>query len=182
MQQVVSVAKNRHEAALAIRNLIEQGFDREQVGFMVNDSVAELELASDTGVSRIRRSPMGGLSGAFFGAVIGLALGVVLAVLYGLLVARGLAPAIVIDNMRTGMIFGGAFGMLLGGALGALNGIIGANNHSTLRALGLDDHEINDYIRQLRRGRVLIIVDDPDESRVGLARSLIDPAHTVKPI
>jgi hypothetical protein len=173
MQHIAGLVKNRFEAQRIIENLLGNGFSRAQVHTVVRDNVTELDLAGETGIPSEESVPAGIFAGGFVGVATGLVIGLVSAWIYGQLVFSGMVPAIVIHDMNQGLLAGGLAGSLIGLYIGSLNGMFGGHLGRTLERFGMAEQEIKEYLLELRKGRILLIIEADDEARAKLVRTLL---------
>lgn len=173
MQHIAGLVQNRLEAQKIIENLLSNGFSRAQVHTVVRDNVTELDLAGETGIPAEESVPAGIIAGGFVGVATGLGVGLLSAWIYGQLVFNGVAPAIVIHDLNQGLLAGGLVGSLIGLYIGSLNGMFGGHLGPTLERFGMAEQEVKDYLRELRKGRILLIIEADDETRAKLVRKLL---------
>ena len=142
---VVGVFEDSARAEKAIRDLLDAGFKKEDIGFTMRDPAGH-ELVPPEGASGL---------GALVGGYTGVAAGGVLGGLLGLAISAVL-PGI-------GPVFAaGTVGLALAGAY--VGGIAGV-----LLGMGVPHEEAEHYHRHVREGRALVAVKAPDRYSEALA-------------
>ena len=172
MESVVALFPNVQQAQVALQSLQARGFDRDHLGFALNDAVAENELASQTGVSPEAGAPSGSantLRGAFMGLLAGLALTFPIWLLLLLIPDT----RIFAHGGVLGMLFGAITGVALGGMFGSLAGSDHGNYVKLLRDMGVPNAQAERYHDGLKNGNVMVIARDPSTARTDEALSIM---------
>lgn len=149
---VVGLFDDRDTAQMAVKDLIDSGFDRRRISVVASDPNGDLK--------RQHMDNEGNLAGE--GAATGLTSGAVVGGLLGLLIGAGaiFVPAgVLAAGPIAGLIAGGAAGAATGGILGGLIG------------LGIPKEDADVYAESVRRGGTLVMVQCEDAE--------VDRAHRV---
>lgn len=151
---IVGVYENLQRAQTVINDLIQAGFDRNQISLIAND--ADKRYASHLNESD------SGASGAATGAGVGAAIGGLGGLLLGLgaLAIPGVGPVIAAGPLAAALA-GAGIGAATGGIVGALVD------------LGIPDEEAHIYSESIRRGNVLVVAQVPD-SQVDRAAQIME--------
>jgi len=151
---VVGLFDDKDEAQRAVQDLMQSGFNRNQVSVVAADPQGKMY--------KQHADEDGNLAGE--GAASGLTSGAVVGGLLGLLIGAGLlfVPAgVVAAGPITGLIAGGAAGAATGGILGGLIG------------MGIPEEHADVYAESVRRGGSLVMVQ-ADGAEVERAKSILD--------
>lgn len=156
MESVVALFRDPNQAQSAIEALKARGFDHRELGFAVNNFVAQEHLAESTGVTPTQgtvNTSANVLKGAGLGILAGLALTVpIWLIIMALPITRIYAQG-GIDS-----IF---FGVLAGAGMGALFGALEDTEASTyirlLRGLGVPSAQAEKINAGIQQGNVLVI-------------------------
>jgi len=141
---VVAVYDNFDTANKAITALVEDGFERNDIGLAANNAAGEYnQLVVDN-------EDVSGGEGGGFGAVVGGITGAVVAL--SAIVIPGVGPIIAAGPLVA--LLGGATGAVVGGAAGAVTGGVAAS----LIHLGIPEDEARHYVESVRRGNALVTV------------------------
>jgi uncharacterized membrane protein len=133
------------EAQAVVQELVNQGFLREHISLVAQDTGGEYALAraSAAEAKQARGALTGAGTGAALGGVAGLLVGL------GTLAIPGIGPVVAAGPLAAAL--GGAgIGTAAGGLLGALTGV------------GVPEEEVRHYAESLRRGHVLVTVQAED--------------------
>ncbi len=179
MESVVGLFPNVQQAQVALQNLQARGFERDHLGFALNDVVAENDFAQATGISPEAGAPAGS-GGTIKGALMGLLAGLVLTVPIWLLLKIIPDTRIFSDGGLYGMLFGGIGGLALGGLFGALAGSDHGDYVKLLRAMGVPAAQAEKFYNGLKSGYVLLIARDPSGARTDEALSIMRRSGAVK--
>jgi hypothetical protein len=156
-RNVVALYDNFDDANAAVRDLVDQGFRREEISFMAADQ-RQGQRGVQTGTDETTRPPEAvdsttradDASGAGIGAGIGAAVGGLAGVLIGLgaLVIPGIGPVIAAGPLATVLagLAGAGAGAVAGGVLGALVD------------MGIPEETAGYYAEGVRRGGTLVSV------------------------
>lgn len=138
---ITALFENYTEANKAVQDLVSQGFDRDDIGLMAHESLAERETNGQYDET----------SGAATGAGVGAAIGGVGGLILGL-------SALAIPGVGPVLAAGPLLAALAGAGIGAAaGGLIGA-----LTDLGVPEEEAHYYAEGVRRGGVLVTVQTTD--------------------
>ncbi|WP_291423722.1 general stress protein [Deinococcus sp.] len=179
MESVVGLFPNVQQAQVALQNLQARGFERDHLGFALNDVVAENDFAQATGISPEAGAPAGS-GGTIKGAFMGLLAGLVLTVPIWLLLKIIPDTRIFSDGGLYGMLFGGIGGLALGGLFGALAGSDHGDYVKLLRSMGVPAAQAEKFYNGLKSGYVLLIARDPSGARTDEALSIMRRSGAVK--
>jgi hypothetical protein len=150
---VVGIFDNHAQAERAVRDLLEAGFRKEEIGFAMRD-VSGGEAAPPEG-----SSGLGALVGGYTGAAAGGALGALLGA--GIFTAvPGLGPV-----LAAGVVGLGLAGAYVGGIAGVLVG------------MGVPEEEAKHYHRHVEQGRALVAVKAGDRYSEALGILSADGAY-----
>ena len=138
---ITALFENYTDANKAVQDLVSQGFDRDDIGIMAHESLAEHDINGhydDT-------------SGAATGAGVGAAIGGVGGLILGLsaLAVPGVGPVLAAGPLVAALA-GAGIGAAAGGLIGALTD------------LGVPEEEAHYYAEGVRRGGVLVTVQTTD--------------------
>jgi hypothetical protein len=155
MHTVIATYRNIAEAQKAVTDLVNAGFDRDNISLVASDAEGRYQhLTSRTDVDDHDVSAgEGALVGGLEGGIIGVALGL------GALAIPGIGPVL-------------AFGPLIGGLIGAGAGAVTGGLVASLIDLGIDETDAHTYAEAVRRGYTLVTVHAA-EGRVNEARSIL---------
>ena len=179
MESVVALFPNVQQAQSALQNLQARGFERDHLGFALNDVVAEDDFAQATGVSPEAGAPAGS-GGVIKGAIMGLLAGLVLTVPIWLLLLIIPETRIFASGGLYGMMFGALGGMALGGLFGALAGSDHGDYVKLLRSMGVPAEQAEKFYGGLKNGYVLLIARDPSGARTDEALSIMRRSGAVR--
>lgn len=156
MHTVIATYRNITEAQKAVTDLVNAGFERDNISLVVSDTEGRYQhLTSQANVTDPNdvSAGEGALVGGIEGGIIGMALGL------GALAIPGIGPVL-------------AFGPLIGGLIGAGAGAITGGLAASLIDLGIDETDAHTYAEAVRRGYALVTVQAP-EGRVDETRSIL---------
>jgi hypothetical protein len=153
---VIGLMENLHEAQAVVRELIESGIAREDVGFMANEKHAAPPAGGVTEVATQTASDA--IAGAGTGAALGGAAGLALALVP--LAIPGIGPILAAGALATA-IAGAGIGAVAGGLIGALTG------------LGVPEEEAHYYAEAMRRGGILVTVAADNKAQAELAVAIM---------
>jgi hypothetical protein len=148
---LVGVFNDRYQAELAVDELHQSGFPREEIGFALRGSDVDQGGTLTDAVGA--HDAQGAVSGAVTGGVVGGLLGAAAA-----LILPGVGPVIAYGVLATALGYAGA-GAAVGGILGAMAGA------------GLTEEEAEFYQQQFDAGRAIVTVHAAD--REALASQII---------
>src|SRR3990170_7553390 len=175
MPNVVGLFDSRPEAHSTVPQLVNSGFDREDISLVSQDFYRE----SDEGKTHpgISGSDLSGskddTSGALKGAGIGAALGGIGGLLAGI---AGLAIPVIGPIVAAGPIAAALTAALGGAGVGAATGgLIGA-----LTDMGVPENEAKHYQDQLGRGKTLVIVRASDDTSAERAADILESSGAEK--
>ncbi len=154
-ETVLALYDDLSAAQAAVRDLVDAGYARGDIGLAVNDVDGKYSHHIHAGdeavtVSRLEDEDVSGGEGAGFGAVIGGLTGIVAGLTA--ITIPGIGPIIAAGPLAAAL--GGATGGVIGAAAGAVTGGVTAS----LIDMGVPDSEADYYAESLRRGSALVTV------------------------
>lgn len=156
MHTVVGTYRNMSEAQKVLTDLVNAGFERDDISLVTSDAEGRYKNLADrkdvTHTDDVTAGE-GALIGGLEGGLIGFALGL------GALAIPGIGPIV-------------AFGPLVGGLIGAGTGAVTGGLTAGLIDSGVDETDAHTYAEAVRRGYILLSVHAPDE-RVDEAKSIL---------
>jgi len=161
MHTVVATYRNMSEAQKVLADLVNAGFDRDDISLVVSDvegkyqDLANRTDVTDDDVTAGEGALIGGLEGGLLGFALGL----------GALAIPGIGPIV-------------AFGPLVGALIGAGTGAVTGGLAASLIDSGIDETDAHTYAEAVRRGYVLLSVQTPDE-RVNEAKDIMNRYNVV---
>ncbi|ULH15190.1 hypothetical protein MF271_14705 [Deinococcus sp. KNUC1210] len=155
MESVVALFREPAQVKVAIEALLNQGYQRNNLGFTMLDVVQESELASQTGVSPEDGAPAGA-GGVLRGAFIGILGGLALTVPVWLLLLIIPATRIYQEGGLLGMLFGVLGGAGMGALFGALAGSDSGDYVKLMRQFGMPARVAEGYYQSLKNGHILV--------------------------
>ena len=175
MPNIVGLFDSRSEAHSTVQQLVNSGFDREDISLVSQDSARESnEGKTHPGISGSDLSKAtDDTSGALKGAGIGAAVGGIGGLLAGI---AGLAIPVIGPIVAAGPIAAALTAALGGAGVGAATGgLIGA-----LTDLGVPEDEAKDYQDQVGRGKTLVIVRASDDASAERAADILESSGAEK--
>ena len=169
MRTVVALYDNFSSANAAVRELVDRGFNREDISLMASDVENRyspyLENRSITPATADATGAGAGI-GAIIGGLGGLLVGL------GALAIPGIGPVIAAGPLATALsgLIGAGVGAVAGGVTG---GLIGA-----LVDLGVPEQQAGYYAEGVRRGGTLVVVQTSDDMADD-ARNILDRHYPV---
>src|SRR2546422_1714984 len=148
---VIGLMDNLDEARAVVRDLVESGIPRDDIGFMANQ---KHELPGTARLNEGEGSVSGALAGAGTGAALGGAAGLALAL--APLAIPGIGPILAAGPIIAAMA-GASIGALAGGVIGGLT------------SLGVPEKEAHYYAEAVRRGGILVTVAADRKAQAELA-------------
>jgi len=157
---VIALYDSLSEANNAVEDLVDAGFDRNNISIIANDSTGESSnYINDNGN---RTDDVSGGEGASFGAVIGGLIGL------GTALIPGIGP----------IMAAGPLAAVVMGAVGALTGALTGGIAASLIDLGLSEDDAHLYAEGIRRGGTMVTVHT-DEASIEDARSILNDHNPV---
>jgi hypothetical protein len=138
-----------------IQELVNNGFQRNDISLMANDAKGEFAKAKEvggTGSAAAEGAGAGAVGGGVLGGVLGLLVGV------GALAIPGIGPVLAAGPLAAALGAAGASTLVGAGIGAAAGGVIGA-----LIGAGIPEEDANFYAEGVRRGGSLVIVRAPDD-------------------
>ena len=175
MPNVVGLFDSRSEAHSTVQQLVNSGFDREDISLVSQDTDRESnDGKTHPGISGSDLSiPKDDTSGALKGAGIGAALGGIGGLLAGI---AGLAIPVIGPIVAAGPIAAALTAALGGAGVGAATGgLIGA-----LTDMGVPEDEAKHYQDQVGRGKTLVIVRASDDDSAERAADILESCGAEK--
>lgn len=156
MESVVALFREPAAAKTALEALEARGFARDHLGFTMLDTVKELELAQQTGISPEEGAPAGS-SGVLKGIWLGVLGGLGITVPIWLLLLIIPATRVYQVGGLYGILFGVIGGAFLGLAFGALTGSDHGDYVRLMRQFGMPAAVAERYWDGMKRGLVLVV-------------------------
>ena len=175
MPNVVGLFDSRSEAHSTVQQLVNSGFDREDISLVSQDTDRESnEGKTHPGISGSDLSvAKDDTSGALKGAGIGAALGGIGGLLAGI---AGLAIPVIGPIVAAGPIAAALTAALGGAGVGAATGgLIGA-----LTDMGVPEDEAKHYQDQVGQGKTLVIVRASDDASANRAAGILESSGAEK--
>jgi uncharacterized protein (TIGR02271 family) len=175
MPNVVGLFDNRSEAHSTVQQLVNSGFDREDISLVSQDTDRQSNDGKiHPGISGSDLYvPKDDPSGALKGAGIGAALGGIGGLLAGI---AGLAIPVIGPIVAAGPIAAALTAALGGAGIGAATGgLIGA-----LTDMGVPEDEAKHYQDQVGRGKTLVIVRASDDASADRAADILESSGAEK--
>ena len=152
-QTVVALFADFQTANEAVRELVENGYPREQIS-LLSQQIEKVAIAQDVDQGEDEKVLGGGEAGAGVGAGIGAAIGVVGGLLAGMgaLTVPGIGIVLAAGPLALALsaLTGAGVGAVAGGFTGSLLG--------ALIGLGIPEEEAAFYAEGVRRGQILVTV------------------------
>ncbi len=168
---VVAVYDTFETADQAIRALVAEGFERNDIGLAANNTKGSYNNLTTGGVATDHvtdlndPSDVSGGEGGSFGAVVGGITGAVVAL--SAIVIPGIGPIIAAGPLVA--LLGGATGAVVGGAAGAVTGGVAAS----LIHLGIPEEEAHHYVESVRRGNAMVTVQVTNDEDATTASNVL---------
>jgi uncharacterized protein (TIGR02271 family) len=175
MPNVVGLLDSRSEAHATVQQLVNSGFDRDDISLVSQDADRQSnDGKTHPGISGSDLSiPNDDTSGALKGAGIGAALGGIGGLLAGI---AGLAIPVIGPIVAAGPIAAALTAALGGAGVGAATGgLIGA-----LTDMGVPEGEAKHYQDQIGRGKTLVIVRGSDDASADRAADILESSGAEK--
>ncbi|HET9884825.1 MAG TPA: YsnF/AvaK domain-containing protein [Candidatus Binatia bacterium] len=175
MPNVVGLFDSRSEAHSTVQQLLNSGFDREDISLVSQDTDRQSnDGKTHPGISGSDLSiPKDDTSGALKGAGIGAALGGIGGLLAGI---AGLAIPVIGPIVAAGPIAAALTAALGGAGIGAATGgLIGA-----LTDMGVPEDEAKHYQDQVGRGKTLVVVRASDDDFAERAADILESSGAEK--
>jgi hypothetical protein len=158
----VGVFEDRHHAKLAVEELVRNGFQLDQIGFVIPERGGVIEAPKlDENTKAGEGAAAGAVAGGTVGGLVGAALASVL--------LPGVGPVIA-GGVFAGLIGGAVAGLASGGLLGALIG------------LSIPEEEARHYEREFHAGRTLVTVraDGRHDEAVAILRRVAEEPEKIE--
>jgi len=152
---VVGLFDTSAEAQSAVQELINSGFQRNDISLVANDAhgqYANYREVGATGSSTAEGAGAGAIGGGVLGGVLGLLVGV------GALAIPGIGPVLAAGPLAAALGAAGASTLVGAGIGAAAGGIIGA-----LVGAGIPEEDAGFYAEGVRRGGTLVLVKSSDD-------------------
>jgi hypothetical protein len=152
---VVGLFDTTAEAQSAVQELINSGFQRNDISLVANDAKGEYASYREvgaTGSSTAEGAGAGAIGGGVLGGVFGLLVGV------GALAIPGIGPVLAAGPLAAALGAAGASTLVGAGIGAATGGIIGA-----LVGAGIPEADAGFYAEGVRRGGTLVLVKSSDD-------------------
>jgi len=138
--KVVGVYENEQEAIIAIEGLKQQGYSTGEISILSKEKDVLTDLEEVTGSKAMKGMEAGAVTGGVLGSGFGLIAGIV-----GFAIP-GFGPILAAGPIATALA-GGLAGVGIGGIAGTLVG------------LGISDEDADRYERDVREGKILVLVE-----------------------
>lgn len=172
MESVVALFPDARQAQAALQHLQARGFDREHLGFAMNDSVMENDIAQATGISPEAGAPAGS-GGVIKGAILGTLSGVLLALPVWILLALIPDTRAYAHGGVMAIWFLAVGGLGLGILFGALSGSDHGDYVKLLRTMGVPAPQAEKFYGGIKKGHVLVVARDPSGQRADEALTIM---------
>jgi len=162
---VVGLFDTFNEAQSVVQQLVDAGFERNEISLLANN--ARGEFSSATAVGETSSVAEGAGAGAVGGGVLGGVLGLLVGI--GALAIPGIGPVLAAGPLAAALGAAGASTLVGAGIGAAAGGVIGA-----LVGAGIPEEDANFYAEGVRRGGTLVMVktnDDMSQRAYDLMRS-----------
>jgi hypothetical protein len=153
VKKVVGIYESEQEAIVAIEDLINQGYSKQDICVVGKDLKNVNHISEETGAVA-DETATGALTGGTIGGVTGLLVGV------GALAIPGAGPIIAAGPIATSLI-----GAIAGAGLGGLGG--------ALIGLGIPEEEADYYGNSVKEGKILVLTKQSLNDRDNLEPELI---------
>ena len=157
---IVGMFDSMADAQSAVRELVDIGIARDNIGLVAADTKGEYTTKTGTLSDEMSGAATGASTGAILGGLGGLLVGL------GALVIPGVGPLIAAGPLATTLV-GAGIGAATGGLLGAL---VDA---------GVPEDEANYYAEGVRRGGILVTVQADDEMMVDRTVNILERHNAV---
>jgi len=150
---VVGLFDTMSEAQNVVQQLVDVGFDRNEISLLANDARGEFQSSRAVGdsSSTAEGAGAGAVGGGVLGGVLGLLVGV------GALAIPGIGPVLAAGPLAAALGTAGASTLVGAGIGAAAGGVIGA-----LVGAGIPEEDANFYAEGVRRGGTLVMVKADD--------------------
>jgi uncharacterized membrane protein len=155
---VVGLFESWNEAQRVVQDLMDSGFDREDISIVANDAAGTYNQRTVGGTQAEEAATSGAVGGGVLGGVLGLLVGV------GALAIPGIGPVIAAGPLAAALGSAGAGALVGAGAGAATGGLVGG-----LVGLGIPDNDAEIYAEGIRRGGALVSVNTSDNRVDGVA-------------
>jgi hypothetical protein len=153
-RSIIALYDNFETAQLAVQDLVDAGFDRNDISLVANDASGEMQryTTDDYGDDDVKAG-----EGAGFGAVVGTLVGL------GVALIPGVGPVLAAGPLAAALMAG------IGAAAGAATGGVVAS----LVDFGVPEEEAHVYAESLRRGSTLVSIN-VDESHISRVEEVLN--------
>lgn len=151
---VVGLFDTMTEAQNVVQQLVDSGFERNEISLLAND--ARGEYANNRAVGETSSTAEGAGAGAVGGGVLGGVLGLLVGV--GALAIPGIGPVLAAGPLAAALGTAGASTLVGAGIGAAAGGVIGA-----LVGAGIPEEDASFYAEGVRRGGALVMVKSSDD-------------------
>jgi hypothetical protein len=152
---VVGLFDTPAEAQSVVQDLVNSGFQRDEISLVANDTKGEYTKYREAGAtesSAAEGAGAGALGGGVLGGVLGLLVGV------GALAIPGIGPVLAAGPLAAALGTAGASTLVGAGIGAAAGGVIGA-----LVGAGIPEEDASFYAEGIRRGGTLVMVKASDD-------------------
>jgi len=159
-KSVVGIFDQRSDAERAVRDLLDNGFRREDISLIAGNPSDEPSQSIMTSSEGMSSTAAGAGTGAFVGGLGGLLVGL------GVLAIPGVGPVIAAGPLATTLL-GAGVGAAAGGLIGSLLDI------------GVPEEEAGYYAEGIRRGSTLVSVSTDDEMMIDRAVNIFERHNAI---
>src|SRR5712671_5035427 len=159
-KSIVGIFDQRSDAERAVRDLMDNGFRREDISLIAGNPSDEPSQSTITSSEGMSSTAAGAGTGAFIGGLGGLLIGL------GVLAIPGVGPVIAAGPLATTLI-GAGVGAAAGGLIGSLLDI------------GVPEEEAGYYAEGIRRGSTLVSVSTDDEMMIDRAVNIFERHNAI---
>ncbi len=159
-KSVVGIFDQRSDAERAVRDLMDNGFRREDISLIAGNASGEPSEATTTTSEGMSSTAAGAGTGAFVGGLGGLLVGL------GVLAIPGVGPVLAVGPLATTLL-GAGVGAAAGGLIGSLMDV------------GVPEEEAGYYAEGIRRGNTLVSVSTDDEMMIDRAVNIFERHNAV---
>jgi len=159
-KSVVGIFDQRSEAERAVRDLIDNGFRRDDISFIAGHTSGEPVESTTTSSEGMSSTVAGASTGAVVGGLGGLLVGL------GVLAIPGVGPVLAAGPLAVTLL-GAGVGAAAGGLIGSLMDV------------GVPEEEAGYYAEGIRRGSTLVAVNTDDEMMIDRAVNIFERHNAV---
>jgi len=159
-KSIVGIFDQRSDAERAVRDLMDNGFRREDISLIAGNTSGEPSPSTTTSSEGMSSTAAGAGTGAFVGGLGGLLVGL------GVLAIPGVGPVIAAGPLAATLL-GAGVGAAAGGLIGSLMDV------------GVPEEEAGYYAEGIRRGSTLVSVSTNDETMIDRAVNIFERHNAI---